>query len=97
VAYAGGGPPEKREAAFMKAAYALIKKPLPLIPAPDCTRRKLNQALEKLTSLSPFLKQPLIDACADCVIDDGRIDVAETELLRAISESLDCPMPPLIN
>ncbi len=97
VAYAGGGPPEKREAAFMKAAYALIKKPLPLIPAPDCTRKKLNQALEKLTSLSPFLKQPLIDACADCVIDDGRIDVAETELLRAISESLDCPMPPLIN
>jgi hypothetical protein len=35
-------------------------------------------------------------ACAACIGADGRVTVEEGELLRAISDSLGCPMPPLL-
>ncbi|MGI9335923.1 MAG: hypothetical protein ACR2RL_22480 [Gammaproteobacteria bacterium] len=35
-------------------------------------------------------------ACADAVLHDGEVTIAEGELLRAVAECLDCPMPPLV-
>ena len=46
--------------------------------------------------MSPLVKQSLITACADCVLHDGKVLPGEAELLRAISSTLDCPMPPLL-
>ena len=37
-----------------------------------------------------------LDACAGCIAADGRATVEEGELLRAVADSLDCPMPPLL-
>jgi hypothetical protein len=31
-----------------------------------------------------------------CVLHDGLITVTEAEMFRAIADSLDCPIPPLI-
>jgi len=58
--------------------------------------QQLAISLEKLGQLSPLLKQPIIDACIDCILDDDHVSIHEIELLRAICETLDCPMPPLI-
>lgn len=58
--------------------------------------RALKLAFNKLTLLSPLLKQPVVDACVDCVIHDGKIKPLETVLLRAVCEALDCPMPPIV-
>ena len=58
--------------------------------------QQLSISLEKLGQLSPLLKQPIIDACIDCILDDDHVSIREIELLRAICETLDCPMPPLI-
>lgn len=60
-----------------------------------CKIRALSETLRKLTLLAPLLKKSVIEACADCVIHDGKVVPAEAELLQAIAESLDCPMPPL--
>jgi hypothetical protein len=38
----------------------------------------------------------LVDACAAAICADAAVDVAEAELLRAICDMLDCPMPPLL-
>ena len=57
---------------------------------------RLAEVFEKLSYLSPLVKQSVITACADCVVHDGRVLPAEAELLRATSLSLDCPMPPII-
>ena len=43
-----------------------------------------------------MLKRNVLEACADIAMGDGKIKTAEAELLRAVSESLGCPMPPLI-
>ena len=33
---------------------------------------------------------------AICITHDGQINAAEAELMRAVAETLDCPMPPLL-
>jgi uncharacterized tellurite resistance protein B-like protein len=43
----------------------------------------------------PIIKKNLIEAAARVVGADGVILEAEAELLRAIADTLDCPMPPL--
>ena len=66
-----------------------------LLPVAGLTATQLLEALEELAALSPLLKKPLLDACIDCISHDGRLQVAEVELLRAVGEALDCPVPPL--
>jgi Zn-dependent protease with chaperone function len=56
----------------------------------------LRKALDRLAAASPEVKRRVLDASAACVAADGRVTVSEGELLRAIADSLDCPMPPLI-
>jgi hypothetical protein len=65
------------------------------VEAAACTLTALTEALAKLNSLAPMLKKSLVEACADCVIHDGRVLPAEGELLQAIAMELDCPVPPL--
>ena len=42
------------------------------------------------------MKKNVLDACAQTVEADGVIEEMEAELLRAIADTLDCPMPPFI-
>ena len=59
---------------------------------------RLDEALQKLDLASRPLKKQILMACAAATIGaDGQITVEEGELLRAISDSLDCPMPPILD
>lgn len=57
---------------------------------------EIDAALGQLAAGSPALKKQVLEACAACIAADGRVTVEEGELLRAISDSLGCPMPPLL-
>ena len=96
VAHTGATGPRQSSLAYGKMFARFTEKTIPQTPASQCTVRKLNDALNRLVMLSPLLKRPLLNACADLVLWDGRIRVQEAELLRAIAKSLDCPMPPLV-
>ena len=67
---------------------------IPLPPA-ECGLNELDQALVTLAGASPNLKRQLIQAAAATVSADGYLQIKEAELLRAVADSLDCPMPPL--
>ncbi|MFZ5724671.1 MAG: M48 family metallopeptidase [Pseudomonadota bacterium] len=67
-----------------------------LLPADELDADRLHDALQELVDLAPLLKKPLLDACVDAVRHDSRVQVAEIELLRAVGEALDCPVPPLV-
>lgn len=56
----------------------------------------LNQALEELVQIKPLEKPRLLKACAAGITADKMITITETELFRAIADTLDCPMPPLL-
>ena len=55
----------------------------------------LDQALNELDAAAPPLKKQILTACAACIATDGRVTLEEGELLRAIADSLGCPIPPL--
>ena len=49
-----------------------------------------------LDSLDPHAKQLLVEAVTAAVSHDGRIRVAESELLRTVCAVLHCPLPPML-
>jgi Zn-dependent protease with chaperone function len=49
-----------------------------------------------LDALEPAGKQRLVEAAAAAVSHDGRISVAESELLRTVCGVLHCPLPPML-
>jgi len=67
-----------------------------LLPPEECRLDHLDGALEKLARVAPRERARLVDACAACVCADADVNVAEAELLRAICDIIDCPMPPLV-
>jgi len=67
-----------------------------LLPAERCSLLAVDRALDRLARTAPGIKRRVLDACAACIACDGVVSLPEAELLRAISDSLDCPMPPLM-
>ncbi len=65
-------------------------------PRPDCGVSALDAALEKLAESEPALKKQIMDACVACVAADGTINAAEAQVLRAVGDALNCPVPPLM-
>ena len=69
--------------------------PLELLGRDQCGVEQLDPALNRLALAVPIIKKNLIEAAVQVVGADGVILEAEAELLRAIADTLDCPMPPL--
>ena len=56
----------------------------------------LQSSLDVLAECSPAVKKRLLGAAVLAVATDGHVTVQEAELLRAIADALDCPLPPLV-
>jgi hypothetical protein len=56
----------------------------------------MDVALKRVRLAAPAIKKTLLKACVACVMADQHASVREIELLRAIADSLDCPVPPLL-
>jgi Zn-dependent protease with chaperone function/uncharacterized tellurite resistance protein B-like protein len=69
---------------------------LRLLPREQCGVRGIDAALNRLAQASPLIKKNLLEACIQTIGADGVMTEAEAELLRAISDTLDCPMPPFV-
>jgi hypothetical protein len=69
---------------------------LNLLPKENCGVNQIDAALDRLAQAVPAIKKNLIEACIHVVGADGVIKESGAELLRAISDTLDCPMPPFM-
>jgi Zn-dependent protease with chaperone function len=58
---------------------------------------KVDAALDRLNQAAPQIKKAVLSACAETVAADGVIEENEAELLRAIADTLDCPIPPFLS
>ena len=73
-----------------------LKMSLQLIAVSKIDFDTLNNALDDLADLKLLQKAALLKACVRCITADGKIQAIETELLRAIAATIDCPVPPLL-
>ena len=67
-----------------------------LLPREQCGVTQIDAALDRLAQAVPIIKKNLIEACIHTVGADGVMMEAEAELLRAVADTLDCPMPPFV-
>jgi len=79
-------------APFLRAPVSLLPV---LLPREQCGVETIGAALDRVALAVPIIKKNLLEACARVVGADGVILEAEAELLRAVADTLDCPMPPL--
>jgi Zn-dependent protease with chaperone function len=69
--------------------------PYRLLPRSECTLQAFDQALQTFMEALPAIRRQALQACAACVMADGKIVPREAELLRAIASTLNIPVPPL--
>ena len=69
---------------------------LQLLSREECGLEQLDTALDRLALAVPQIKRNLLEACVYVVGADGLIQEREAELLRAIAETLDCPISPFV-
>jgi Zn-dependent protease with chaperone function len=93
LARAGADP----DGAYKRAARSMGLSELEKLPAERCGLARLDGALNELARATPALKRRVLQACAEYIAADGRVAIAEGELLRATADALGCPMPPLLS
>src|SRR6516165_5083168 len=67
-----------------------------LPPREECSLAECDAALQTLNQSVPAIKRRIVVACAACILTNQQVTVREAELLRAICDMLDCPLPPLV-
>jgi len=99
LAHVGHEEAARKEAAFRTGAQALnLTEPDAfLMDMAECNLPQVDAALTRLNLAAPSIKRGVLNACALVVAADGLIQEKEAELLRAIADTLDCPIPPFIH
>ncbi|PBJ82536.1 peptidase M48 Ste24p [Lysobacteraceae bacterium NML93-0399] len=97
VAHAGNpGDPAAAQRAYLAGMQRVLPRDhVPYAP-PAGGVQALDAVWEPLDALDPLAKQVMVEAITDAVSHNGRVSVAESELLRTICGVLHCPLPPTL-
>ena len=61
-----------------------------------CGLDRIDESLDRWDQAAPLLKKQLLLACAAAISRDGRIGDHEAELVRAVADAIDEPLPPML-
>ncbi len=95
LAYAGHKKQEEAEQAFEAATKEIELNDIVILEKSNISLTKFNESLEQLLLLKPILKQALLKACLVSAMTDEKMTTRELELIRAIADTLNCPIPPI--
>ena len=84
---------EKAATAFARGAQAISLPNVRLVDQQEAKPQQLDQAIEQLGRMSPFAKRNLLSGCAEVAASDGHLSADEIDLVRALGELWDCPVP----
>ncbi len=81
--------------AFSAAHRALAEHAIQWTPeVTTVTLDQIDAALDRFDCAVPMVKKQLIYLCANAVFADGSVSNHEAELLRAVGDTIGCPVPP---
>ncbi|KRG70130.1 M48 family metallopeptidase [Pseudoxanthomonas dokdonensis] len=96
VAQAGSDDPAQAQRAYLMGMQRVLPRDhLPYAP-PAQGVQALDAVWQPLDMLDPLAKQVLVEAITDAISHDGRVTVAESELLRTLCGVLHCPLPAML-
>ena len=96
VAQAGHADPAAAQHAYLAGLQRVLPRDHVAYAAPHRGVQALDEVWAPLDALDPLAKQLLVEAITVAISHDGRINVAEAELLRTICGVLHCPLPPVL-
>jgi hypothetical protein len=96
LAHVGTTQGNKGQESFEQGVAALPFDALNFLPPAQCGVQAIDSALTRIGQAVPHIKKCVLDACARTVAADGFVGAEEAELLRAIAETFECPMPPFV-
>ncbi len=82
-----------------KKAYADAVSELPAWQfsiASGTSLEELGKMLDRFDQSSPLVKKELLLACGRAAAADGKLANREAEMIRAIADSIGCPVPPFV-
>ena len=92
-------PPQDRKAgefeAFQAGVQALsLSAKDPALTLPEAVNlEQVGVALDHIGQAAPAIKRQILEACGAVVLADGHIADRQGQLLRAIADAVDCPVP----
>ena len=94
----GSGNAEAAAQAYADAIHSLGVTPFdrPALPVESSGLRHADAAFKKLAQATPIIKKRFLQAAAHAVASDGLLAPREAEMLRAVADAVDCPIPPFI-
>ena len=96
VAHFGNDDDDSARRAFQAAMQEALPNTGVMYALPEDWQAALDAALAKLARLGPEGKQLVVHALTRAIAADGKVAVAESELLRVACATLGCPLPPLL-
>jgi len=96
VAQAGHRDPDEARRAYLAGLQRVLPRDHVPYEPPARGVLALDEVWEPLDRLEPLAKQMLVEAVTTAAMHDGRVTVAESELLRTICGVLHCPLPPML-
>jgi Zn-dependent protease with chaperone function len=96
LAHAGHRDTQAAGKAFDEAWRTLRLPEAHLLEANQTGVAALDDAVERLAGAAPAIKRQVLRAAITCITADRHVTATEVELVRAVSTSLGCPMPPVL-
>lgn len=98
LAHYGHPDPGEANEAFTSGADACFGPgtKIAMLPPEQINLNAIDRAIASLEQISFRKRDRVLQGCVAAVGHDGMMTVTEADLLRAIADGLDCPMPPIL-
>ena len=96
LAQAGHADPDEARRAYLAGMQRVLPRDHVAYAPPARGVLALDDVWDPLDRLDPLAKQVMVEAITAAAMHDGRVTVAEAELLRTICAVLHCPLPPML-
>jgi Zn-dependent protease with chaperone function len=93
LAHASGKDSEEAWKAGMEPIAKVAPEGMKLLQAEECTLEALDNALDELAMSANPVKKYIMSSVIYTITADKKVTTEEKELVRGISEALDCPIP----
>ena len=93
MAHASDSDSQKAWEAGIQPIKSFLPDGIRFMELEECTTDDLDAALKEVNASANPVKKYILTALIHCITTDGKVTVRERELMRAISEAIEAPIP----
>ena len=95
LAKVGHPEPQEQRDVFLSSIRSLYPDVTAALFETDWNADALSRSLKRVSQATPMIKKQILTIGVHAIMRDQVLTVEEIEMFRAMSEAIDCPVPPL--